>query len=165
MNFKVNDIVVLSNCNQATAIKVSAVDSANNSITYAATNCGAGDQGCTYGASTTVMKLVTRRFYVADNDREGRSFYMKLENGAETELVEGVKNVNFLYGLDAQSYANGAFTSGADGSIEQYVERSSVSDWGNVIAVRFDFTISSLGNNAVERDFSTVAMIRNFRMN
>jgi Tfp pilus assembly protein PilW len=165
MNFNVDDIVVLSNCNQATAIKVSAVDGANNSITYAATNCEADAPGCTYSASTTVMKLATRRFYVAENGRGGSSFYMKFDNGAETELIEGVDSVTVLYGVDAQTYASGAFSAGSDGSIERYVTRSQVNDWGNVIAVRFDYTISSLGNNAVERDFSTVAMIRNFRMN
>lgn len=165
INFNVDDIVVLSNCNQATAIQVSAVNSENNSITYSAANCGGGDPGCTYDASATVMKLATRRFYVAENDRGGSSFFMKFENGAETELVEGVKDVTFLYGVDAQTYSSGSFSAGSDGSIEQYVTRSSVTDWGDVIAVRFDYTISSLGNNSVERNFSTVAMIRNFRMN
>jgi type IV pilus assembly protein PilW len=161
--FKEGDTVILSNCLQATAVKVKAA--AESSITYLPTSCIEGDAGCTFGASTTVMKLVSRQFYAADNGRGGTSFYLRLENDLEVELVEGVQSVEFLYGLDAQTYGDGAFTSGSDGSIEQYVGREDVADWGNVIAVRVDYTISSLGNNAVERNFSTVAMIRNFRMN
>jgi type IV pilus assembly protein PilW len=164
-SFSAGDTVVLSNCSQATAVQVAAVNSATV-LTYEPTSCGTGTPGCTYAPQTSVMKLDVRRFYVADNGRGGNSFYLQLNPGAEVELVEGIENFNMRYGIDAQIESGGSFASGSDGSVEQYVSRSNVGgNWDKVLAVKFEYTITSLGNNPVTRDFSTVATIRNFRRN
>lgn len=163
--FSLGDTIVLSNCSQATAVQVAAVNS-STVLTYEPTSCGSGTAGCTYDPQTSVMKLDVRRFYVADNGRGAESFYLQLDSGAEVELVEGLENFTMRYGIDAQTESGGSFASGSDGSVEQYVARSSVgSNWDKVLAVKFEYTITSLGNNPVTRDFSTVATIRNFRRN
>jgi len=163
--FSAGDTVVLSNCAQATAVQVVAVNS-STVLTYEPTSCGSGTAGCTYDPQTSVMKLDVRRFYVADNGRGGESFYLQLNSGAEVELVEGVEDLVVLYGIDLQTESGGSFTAGSDGSVEQYVTRSGVgNNWDKVLAVKFEYTITSLGNNPVTRYFSTVATIRNFRRN
>ncbi len=163
--FNAGDTLVLSNCSQATAIQVAAVDS-STLLTYEPTSCGAGSAGCTYDPQTSVMKLDVRRFYVASNGRGGESFYLQLNSGVEVELVEGIENFITRYGIDAQTESGGSFAAGSDGSVEQYVSRSNVGgNWDKVLAVKFEYTITSLGNNPVTRDFSTVATIRNFRRN
>lgn len=163
--FSAGDTIVLSNCSQATAIEVAAVNSATV-LTYDPTSCGSGTAGCTYYPQTSVMKLDVRRFYVADNGRGGDSFYLQLSSGAEVELVEGIENFSIRYGIDGQTESGGSFASGSDGSVEQYVARSNVGgNWDKVLAVKFEYTISSLGNNSVTRNFRTVATIRNFRRN
>jgi type IV pilus assembly protein PilW len=163
--FTAGDTIVLSNCSQATAIQVAAVNS-NSILTYEPTNCGAGEAGCAYDPQSSVMKLDVRRFYVANNGRGDDSFYLQLDGGQEVELVEGVENFTMRYGIDAQTESGGSFSAGSDGSVEQYVSRNSVgSNWDKVLAVKFEYRITSLGNAPVTRDFSSVATIRNFRRN
>ena len=164
-DFISGDTIVLSNCSQATAVQVAAVNS-STVLTYEPTSCGSGTAGCTYDPQTSVMKLDVRRFYLADNGRGGESFYLQLNSGDEVELVEGIENFLMRYGLDSQTESGGGFSAGSDGSVEQYVTRSGVGgNWDKVLAVKFEYTITSLGNNPVMRDFSTVATIRNFRRN
>jgi type IV pilus assembly protein PilW len=171
-DFDAGDIVVISDCVTATALEVESVD--GSVLTYSAANCGSGISGCSYDDNASIMKLNVRRFYVAENER-GKSLYIVLGVGAnalESELVEGVSNVAIFVGLDADTIEAGGLSSGSDGSIDRYVRPVSgetweaiVGDWNDTLAIRVDYTIASQGQETLVSDFSTVAMIRNFRMN
>jgi len=172
-NFSAGDIVVISDCVTATALKVESVD--ETVVTYSPTNCGSGSAGCSYDENASIMKLNIRRFYVAENGRGEESLYIALfagSGGLETELVEGVSNVTIYVGLDADTIEAGGSSPGSDGSIDRYVRPSSgetwseaVEDWSDTLAIRIDYTISSQGQETLASNFSTVAMVRNFRMN
>ncbi|MDG0981004.1 MAG: prepilin-type N-terminal cleavage/methylation domain-containing protein [Halieaceae bacterium] len=171
--FSAGDIVVISDCVTATALEVESVS--GSSLTYSATSCGTNISGCSYGENASIMKLNIRRFFIAENGRGGESLYIALGTGSgaiETELVEGVSNVTMYIGLDAETIESGGSSSGSDGSIDRYVRPSSgetwesaVGDWSDTLAIRIDYTIASQGQETLASDFSTVAMVRNFRMN
>jgi Tfp pilus assembly protein PilW len=172
-NFSDGDIVVISDCVKATALKVESVS--NSKLTYIATNCDSDPTGCSYDENASIMKLNVRRFYVASNGRGEESLYIALVAGSgelETELVEGVSNVTMYVGLDGNTIEAGGSSSGSDGSIDRYVRPSSggtwsaaVGDWSDTLAIRIDYTISSQGQETLASNFSTVAMVRNFRLN
>lgn len=172
-NFSDGDIVVISDCVKATALKVESVS--NSKLTYIATNCDSDPTGCSYDENASIMKLNVRRFYVASNGRGEESLYIALGTGSgalETELVEGVSNVTMYVGLDGNTIEAGGSSSGSDGSIDRYVRPSSggtwsaaVGDWSDTLAIRIDYTISSQGQETLASNFSTVAMVRNFRLN
>jgi hypothetical protein len=172
-NFSDGDIVVISDCVTATALEIESIVGAV--VTYSPTSCGSGLPGCSYDENASIMKLNVRRFYVAENGRGEESLYIALGTGSgafETELVEGVSNVTMYVGLDADTIEAGGTSSGSDGSIDRYVRPSSggtwsaaVGDWSDTLAIRIDYEISSQGQETLASNFSTVAMVRNFRMN
>ena len=176
-NFSDGDIVVISDCVKATALEVEFVS--DSELTYESINCGSDPTECSYDENASIMKLNVRRFYVASNGRGDESLFIALGVGSgarETELVEGVSNVTMYVGLDADTIEAGGSSSGSDGSIDQYVRadpdsddtekwESIVGDWNDTLAIRIDYTISSQGQETLSSNFSTVAMVRNFRMN
>ena len=59
------------------------------------------------------------------------------------ELVEGVENMQILYGEDS--------VAPADGNVDQYVTADAVGTWENVLAVRVSLLMRSVQNNVVNQ--------------
>ena len=93
--------------------------------------------------STLLSHLITRRFFI--DDTSGTSvLYMESSPSVpgthnENELVEGVVNMQLLYGVDTS----------ANGMVDSYVDASAVTDWAQVLSVRI-----MLGLLPVERDYA-----------
>ncbi|HIP53593.1 MAG TPA: hypothetical protein EYH03_06245, partial [Chromatiales bacterium] len=72
-----------------------------------------------------------------------------------TELVEGVENMQILFGIDADG----------DRSAERYVDANGVSDWDQVISVRMILTLNSVeplpGSGLMTRTFTNTFRVRN----
>ena len=60
-------------------------------------------------------------------------------HSAATELVEGVENLQLMYGVDDND----------DRSVDRYIAAGSVSDWETVLSVRVELTMVALDEGVV----------------
>lgn len=89
------------------------------------------------GNATGAGGIAINRFYLNGTD------LMCLGNGSVTPqiLVEGVENMQILYGVDTTDDTGGT---DIDGIPEQYVSAGNVSDWSNVVTVRIALLVNSV---------------------
>jgi type IV pilus assembly protein PilW len=137
------DIVMVSNCRGADIFQVTNVtNGANASQEAVVHNTGSGSPGnynpgscggggnahClsqTYGSDAALFELQSVTYTIAAG-ASGEPALWRSENGTNVELVEGVEEMQLLYGIDDDNdkYAN------------QYVASNAVADMNDVIAVR-----------------------------
>ena len=82
-----------------------------------------------------VMKVSTKIFYVGEGVT-GPSLFMKQADGPGVELVEGVENMQVLYGEDTDATP--------DNIPNRYVAASDVTDFTNVVSVRVSILLRSV---------------------
>lgn len=106
---------------------------------------GAGEK-YTYGGGTgNVMKVRSVAYYVAENASGEPSLYRRVfEDGStiQEELVEGVEDMQILYGVDTDTVV----TAAGYGSANKFIPANQVTatEWPNVVAVRVDLALRSL---------------------
>ena len=96
---------------------------------------GGGNAHClsqTYGSDAALFELQAVTYTIAAG-ASGEPALWRSENGTDVELVEGVEEMQVLYGIDDDNdnYAN------------QYVASDAVADMNDVIAVRFMLLVRS----------------------
>jgi type IV pilus assembly protein PilW len=94
-----------------------------------------------YGEADTglsqIYQLANYRYYIADSDNgTGSALWRWTPAGAE-ELVEGVENLQILYGED---------TTG-DGASDSFVDGATVNDWSNVMSVKLAVLMRTVDEN------------------
>lgn len=126
-----------------------------------------GSNGCFFGCDSSnevskpfndggfISKFSSHAWYIGNNRLGGRSLYrIDQEEGTEgtDEIVDGVRDLQLQY-----------LTNNSD----QYVDANTITDWGDVTAVRLTFTFETLeevnieANSTIQRDWFTVVQIRN----
>jgi type IV pilus assembly protein PilW len=187
-SFAVNDVVIVADCEQAALFKVTntTLTADETTLTHAITATGnpfentanittsTGDiiastmsvVGRSYGADATVGVLETTFFFLADSamaDNRGdtvSALWQKVGNAAPMELVQGVADMQVLYGVDLTP---------ADGlaNVNQYLTFDAVADPTTIVAVRVTLdvdsvnTIAELGNQRLTRTFTKTLHVRN----
>ncbi|WP_415897098.1 PilW family protein [Neptuniibacter sp. QD72_48] len=168
-NFQQGDILAVTDC-QTTAIFQQSNVNNNGTISTIVHNTGNGTDignctnflgspvscpsGTKYAFNTgSVLRMNFYRYFVANNDFGEPALYrQRIENNAgvtETtvrELVEGVENMQVLYGEDTDG----------DGAVDYYVPFDEVADDDDVIGIRVSLLIRS-SENSIVRDGQTVA--------
>lgn len=140
-----NDILMTINCPDAALFAVNSWAASNGIIDLspgASTPGNASkfdDVGVSFPAGTEIIKNATTVFYVRDKDAGAAvepALYRKVLDGvsAAEELVEGVENMQILYGVDTDN----------DHSVNSYVTASAVTNWDQVIAVRIGLLVRSV---------------------
>jgi type IV pilus assembly protein PilW len=187
--FGVDDIVMIADCEQAAVFRVTGMNVAGNEATlFNAANTGgtsaffqnstlvtppAGPQvnftksvlGRSYGTDTVVGELETTFFFIAESVRPNTSGEMplslweKVGPDAPVELVQGVEDMQVLFGID---------TTLTDGiaNPNRYVTAAGIPDPKQVVAIRVSFTVNSIDRvtedgNTLTRTFSKTILIRN----
>lgn len=187
--FDVDDIVMVADCEQAAVFRVTGMNVAGNEATLQnAVNTGgtsaffqnaamvtppAGPQvsftksflGRSYGPDAVVGALEATYFFIADSSRDNNagdtplSLWQKVGPNAPVELIQGVENMQILYGVD---------TTLNDGTPNpnQYVPASAVPDPKQVVAIRVTLTVNSIDrvtedNDLLRRTFSKTILVRN----
>jgi len=145
-----DDIVMVSNCRGADIFQVTDVTNSVSADQVAVVHeigsgspgnyntgaCkGGGNSHClsqTYGSDAALFELQTVTYTIAAGE-SGEPALWRSENGTNEELVEGVEEMQLLYGIDDDddNYAN------------QYVPSDAVADMNDVIAVRFMLLVRS----------------------
>lgn len=135
------DIVMATDCLTSAIFQItSANPNTSGTLTH---NTGVGTPGNATQAlgkdytGAEIVKLATTSFYVRNNADGEPSLYHRISNNAAAELVEGVENMQIVYGVDT----------GTDQSADQYVAANSVTDWGRVVSVRASLLLRTLEDN------------------
>lgn len=154
LGFEVDDIVMIHDCEKSTLFRVTEIDEDTPSAGLAEIGHDTGDTDATrntfndpagggapfeqdFAAISTVR---TATFFIAPgggiNNVGDRPFslWRKFGTDAPVEMVEGVENLQVLYGLDTDN----------DGTPNQYVQSFLVGDWADVRTVRVSVTVNSV---------------------
>lgn len=160
-NIKVNDVLMISDCNARAVFEVSAITS--NSLTHAvsaatATSPGnlSADIGYAYTGSTSkggaeVLPMQTVIYYVGKLTTapaaQPPSLWRRVPGSAPEELVEGVENMQLAFG---ETTGSGAVT---------YRKASAVTNWNNVVSVNIALLVRSQSEYGTDRDQATYDLI------
>ncbi|MFU8817085.1 MAG: PilW family protein [Pseudomonadales bacterium] len=186
--FGVGDIVMVADCEQGAVFRVTAMTVNGNEATLRYDTFGGGlyDNGAiiesptgsvpftlsylgrSYGPDTTVAALQSTYFFVApgagvDNQLNPvPSLWQKLGSAAPVELVQGVEDLQVLYGIDTTLNDRVA-------NANQYVTFNNLpnpNDPDNVVSVRVSLTVNSIDavtddGQVLRRTFSKTILLRN----
>ncbi len=147
--FKDGDILMVTDCVQASIFQASNVQAAGGKMNVVHSNSGAFTPGNSQPhlnnsyQDATVARLYTAAYYIRNNAYGIPSLYRSSlkSSGGNTayldaeELVEGVDTMQVLYGED---------TTG-DGIVNQYKKASAVTDWSRVLTLRIGLLVRSAG--------------------
>jgi type IV pilus assembly protein PilW len=148
-NLSANDIVMISDCKNIDVFKATSVSSGSGTTTITHTSGNTDNNLSTaYQSDAQIMKLVTHIYYIGrrnnDSNLAPSLFRKELDNGGSlttAELVEGVEDMNLIYGEDTDSPG--------DGVVDIYRTPSSITNWKKVLSVRVGLLVRTANN--VER--------------
>lgn len=104
-------------------------------------NPGGNNFSHAYDSSMEILKLQSATYYIGNGAGNLPSLRrLSFNNGAavDEELVEGVQNIRFLYGI-----------AGANRQVGSYVSADNVTNWDNVVSVRVYLLLVSADTNVV----------------
>lgn len=158
--FKKGEVLLITDCSHTAVFQQSNVNN-NGTVSVIVHNTGAGTDNCTKGLGDpvlcatngtayqfnngTVMRMSAYRYYVANNTLGEPALYRDsiatgTTGATASELVEGIENMQVLYGED---------TSG-DGTANYYVPFDEVSDADDIISIRVSLLVRSIEDNIVK---------------
>jgi type IV pilus assembly protein PilW len=187
--FGVDDVVMMADCEQSAVFRVTGMNVVGNEATLQnAVNTGgvspffqnatlvtppAGPQvnftksflGRSYGTDTVVGAVDATYFFIADSLRNNNtgdtplSLWQKVGTAAPVELIQGVENMQILYGVDTTLTDDVA-------NANQYMTATAVPDPRQVVSVRVTLTVNSIDEvtedqNTLTRTFSKTILVRN----
>ncbi|MBN1141251.1 MAG: PilW family protein [Deltaproteobacteria bacterium] len=128
------DILLITDCEGAAVFQTTQYVDNNGNANH---NTGVGvpgnstkalsdKPGHSFGEGSTVYFPQTVTFYLSNNDAGQPSLYRQINQGAPVELVDGVENMQVVYGEDTDG----------DRLADRYVAATAVTDWGNVVSAR-----------------------------
>jgi len=144
------DIFQISNSNPDTGgVAGHNTGSATSPGNYNPSTCGGGGSAhClskVYAADASIYKLGVKRFFIEASTASGEPS-LKLwtpEKGKE-ELVEGVQNMQILYGVDTDG----------DYTPNYYVHAGNVADMEQVVSVKISLLLHSMENNVTSNNLT-----------
>lgn len=167
--FKTNDIVLLTDCFRGTVFQITDVDLATGTLTHdlggsaPGNRCGIWEAGLTgstnaagdactdpvYQTNALIGPMATVYFFVAQDPIGNRpTLYQNAiapaRGGLATPLVEGIENIQILYGVDGSTPP--------DGIPERYVPASSVPGFVNVVSIRLGVLVDSVNTSGTATD-------------
>lgn len=163
------DVVIASDCNQATIFQITKAIT-NNNVVHNTGNVSSGPGNCTdrmgspvpagcnspsqgqpynYGMTTTMLRMTSTAYYIGQsNSGSGHALFRmamdKGEAGNPEELADGIEDMQVLYGVDT----NG------DGLANQYITADQVpgtpNGWQGVVSVRLGLLVDTVTNNVIK---------------
>ena len=148
-DLKKNEIVMVSDCSNAAILQIdntTGYPSGGSGKTNVVHNAGVGGQdpgnwtkdlGHNYARNGGIFKIKTYTYYVADTGRGTDpaspllGLYRVSDDAKPEELVEGVENMQFLYGMDGD----------VNGSADIYERATDSTPWSNVRSVRISLRL------------------------
>lgn len=155
-----NDTVMVADCTHVGIFKVTDVtpdasglwtnlahaqtDSSGNAANIC-TNWGTGCKDFVPGDGAQVTQLRTAAYYVGPGTYGGPSLFRIDSNAGAVpqELVEGVENLQILYGLNTTGACPVPATPQYCNNVEDYVPANLVTDWTQVVSVRIAMLVAT----------------------
>ncbi len=144
---KVDDIVIAGNCTRASIFQITNVDTSTNTVKHisggnppplpAPPGNGTADLRACYAGNGRLFHITSRVFYIRNNPAGIPALYRKDGANSAEELVEGVEDMQILYGVDTDG----------DGSVNQFLRANDASNWGQVTGIRISLLLRSVENN------------------
>jgi len=166
------DILMLSDCREAAIFQVTDVDTSTGALSHAAgagtpgNRCGAWEQNVTGSSNASgsactelfaspqaqveIGRLETVVFYVAKDPTSGQPtlfrnvFNASMTPGPGQALVEGVENLQVLYGID-----NGL---SQDGIPDIYVSADNVTNPAQIVSVKIGVLVHGINSAGTDND-------------
>ena len=143
------DIVMVSNCQGADIFQVTSKTTSTNASkqavvhntgggnpgNYNPDNCKGGNAHClsqTYGSDASMFELQTVTYSIAVGT-SGEPALWRSENGNNVELIEGIEQMQVLYGIDTDN----------DNFANQYVVSTAVANMLDVMSIRLMLLVRS----------------------
>lgn len=144
-----NEALLVSNCNSVDIFRAT-----NNGtpVQHAALNN-------VYGIDAELFNYHDYTYSIANNNWGGRSLWRRDNaqlNPSSVELIEGVENMQILFGIDTDDDDDAdATTSAPDGPANYYVSPGNVPDldldgtvdWYRVVSIRISLLVATIDNN------------------
>ena len=166
------EIVAAADCDSTDIFQITNTDpGSTGTVTH---NSGSGTPGNAtkplqkrYLDSASIVRYIARRYFIGTGAYGGpslfRSVYSQDKDDSDgdgntteviqhnEELIEGVENMQVLYGED---------TAGADKIADTYVTADNVTNWSNVVSVRIALLFRTIKpNNQIDPDTATHSML------
>jgi type IV pilus assembly protein PilW len=145
------EVVAITDCSATDIIQITNNNpNTSGSIVHNTGTTGTGPGNAfkelsqTYGPGSEITKFVARRYFIG-NGSKGPSLFMKNNFDAAVELIEGVENMQIMFGEDTDATA--------DGIANTYRDADEVSNWDKVVAVRLSLlmrTVDEYGGRPVD---------------
>ena len=152
-----NDILVVSDCSKARVFQVTNLQATSGAVEVNVVHSGANAEPGnaetswggnsnpeeTFGPDSEIIKMNTSIYYVANGTSGMPSLWQKINGGTAQELLEGVQDMQLLYGLDSDS----------DGVPDDYVTATAVTTanaWEDVSSVRVQLLVQSTEDNLIQ---------------
>ncbi|GAB4292559.1 MAG: PilW family protein [Thiohalomonadaceae bacterium] len=175
-NIQQNDVLLVTNCQTADihGVTNNPNGSIHVTITHGANLNTSPKLSNSYGEGSAIYRMTASAYYVgfgASGEPALFKFQMQGTGFVAEELVEGVYDMDILYGLDTDN----------DKIANEYrtANTLNIAEWESVVAIRFTFRIRSTMDNALQtassytfngavvsdrrlrRDFTTTVAVRN----
>lgn len=144
-NLEEGDVVMASDCLGAAIFQITGYATAPSGFENVVHNTGSpgivpGNLTKILGKEYTggeILKITTRSYYIRTNDAGRPALYRKVGTADAEEVVEGIENMQILYGEDT----NGDITA------DTYRKADAVADWGKVVSVRVNLLMQTIDDN------------------
>ncbi|KAF0193007.1 MAG: type IV pilus assembly protein PilW [Gammaproteobacteria bacterium] len=148
--FADNDIVLISDCTASAAFQITGYTTSNGNTVH---NTGGSsvpgnltkDLGKQFGTDAEIMKVTTKRYYIAAGASGAPALWRQDAGGTPVELVEGVENMQILYG---ERIAGST----------KYVAAGAVTDMANVTSLRIALLLRTMDEAGSTLDTSTYSL-------
>lgn len=132
-------IAVVNNCSSASVFQVSSI---TGSVLSHSTGSGCTPDNSTNSLATTyvggqIFPINTISYYVSTNPSNNLSIYRKVGSSSAQELVEGIEQMQILYGEDTDQ----------DGAPNYYVTANNVVNMVNVVSIRISLLAVTVDDN------------------
>ncbi len=150
------DIIALSDCSSADIMEITQIQTASSHLGHNQGNVAAPRVGNatsnlskSYGEDAEIMRFIARRYFIGDDDK-GPALFRVHNGGSAEEIIEGVQNMQILYGEDTNN----------DFIADIYRIAADVANWENIITVRLALLMRTLDQNfGEERDTRTYDLL------
>lgn len=141
-----NDIVAITDCNATDIIQIT--NNNPNTSGSIGHNTGTGTVGNafkelsqTYGPGSEIARFISRRYFIG-NGAKGPALFMKENFGNAVELIEGIENMQIMYGVDSD--ADGIPNTYYNAGVSQL---DSTAEWDTVVSVRVSLLVRTPDEN------------------
>jgi type IV pilus assembly protein PilW len=147
--FTTGDIVMVADCGGADIIQITGIN--GNTLQHATTGASPGNVTLNltkaYEPPGRVFRMTTRQYFIKTKANGVPALFRQDNTGAAEELVEGVENLQILYGKDTDGdrVPNVYLKAGAVGL-------QSATDWYSVVNARIGILVRTLDNKNQDVD-------------